>query len=141
MNQVLEFVIAYAFKFIKVPYKWGGNTPISGFDCSGLICEILKAFDILHRGEDLSANDLYWRLTKSFGPAPYTERGVILFFGTSIEQITHVAIAISDKFMIEAGGGDSTTVNLKMAEMKNAFVRIRPVRRDLVGRVMPRYGG
>jgi hypothetical protein len=38
-------VIAYAARFLGVPYVWGGMTP-SGFDCSGLIQYVFKHFNI-----------------------------------------------------------------------------------------------
>lgn len=118
-------VLKYAYSFIGVRYRWGGNNPVGGFDCGGLCCELLKASGILHYNEDLSAQDLALRLAKNYErcePRP----GAILFFG-NVNKIGHVAIALDEKLMIEAGGGDQAVNNIEMADIKNAFVRIRPI--------------
>lgn len=124
--------VKYAYCFIGDRYRWGGNNPISGWDCSGLICELLKAAGVLHYSQDLSAQDLAAFTLKSHGKGVIKE-GAIIFFGSD-KHISHVGIAIDDKYFIEAGGGDSSVVNLEMADIKNAFVRIRPIsiRKDLL---------
>jgi cell wall-associated NlpC family hydrolase len=39
-------VVAYARHFLGVPYSWGGATPRSGFDCSGLVRFVYGHFGI-----------------------------------------------------------------------------------------------
>lgn len=39
-------LISYAKQFLGVPYKYGGNTPSEGFDCSGYVKFVYNHFNI-----------------------------------------------------------------------------------------------
>ncbi|MBC8045520.1 MAG: C40 family peptidase [Fimbriimonadaceae bacterium] len=93
-RQILaDSILNYAYTFKGVPYVWGGNSPESGFDCSGFIYYVYKKFGIeLPRtsGQQFDAGI----------PIPYTEaeRGDIILF-TGMHPVFgipgHVGIIIS----------------------------------------------
>jgi murein DD-endopeptidase len=138
-----QAVLDYAYSFLGVPYRWGGDDPILGIDCSGLVLEVLKAAGIYKGNFDTTAQGIYANLlnydkaviTKS--PAPLC----LAFYGQKETKITHVALCVSPTHMLEAGGGGSKTVDEKTAAVHNAFVRIRPLdsRVDLVAILQPLY--
>lgn len=135
----MQHIIDYAKSFLGVPYKFGSNNiNDGGIDCSGFVCELLRAAGELGK-EDLSAQGIYERLegNASLVGGP----GSILFFGESVTKITHVAFALDNYLMIEAGGGDASTQDIKIAAKQNAMVRIRTLkwRKDLVASLKPRY--
>lgn len=128
----------YCLRFIGTPYVFGGNNPIMGLDCSGFVCEVLRAFGIIGR-EDLSAQGIYDKICMTSSQS--TDAGSIAFFGVNDRAITHVSVVVNSKLMVEAGGGDSLTTDVKKASDRNAFVRIRPIlsRRDFITALMPYY--
>jgi cell wall-associated NlpC family hydrolase len=126
----------YALKFVGRPYIWGGDGSgkcDGGFDCSGLVLECLWAMGIMPKG-DMTAQGLYKALCKKGWvsvPAKAVANDDILFFGKDDKHITHVAIAIGNGLMVEAGGGSS---KCKTAATSTGMVRVRPItwRKDLV---------
>ncbi len=45
-KELRESVVAYAKRQLGVKYKYAGNTPQTGFDCSGFTCYVMKEFDV-----------------------------------------------------------------------------------------------
>lgn len=133
----VEYVKAYALALLGKPYKWGGNNALTGFDCSGLVLELLRSAG--HGLPDMSSQQIF----DHFKNAQWNVYGLgsLAFFGRDAARITHIAFLLNEYQMIEAGGGDSTTVNRSEAEAKNAVVRIRPIkaRKDLVAVIKPDY--
>lgn len=91
-------LVENAKELLGVKYVWGGNTPQSGLDCSGLLYYIQK-----------KAGSKVGRLTASsyskLGakiPIGQQKVGDFLFFGT---PVTHCAIFIGNGYMIESRGG------------------------------------
>jgi len=127
----------YALSFLGLPYRWGGDDPVNGVDCSGLCIELLQSVGVFPHGQDTTAaglKSLFDSYKKSEGSF-----GALVFFGSS--GVTHVGFCLNDKLMVEAGGGGSRTKTREDAAVQNAYVRIRPIRTrsDLVGFVMPPY--
>lgn len=121
-----------AFKYVDTPYIYGGNGP-DGFDCSGLVCELLKSSGFVAENEDFTAAGLYDIFADRKVPVP--REGCLLFrVKTSgpVKEIVHVAYALSHYHMVEAGGGSVSTDSVEKARKRNARVRIRkiPKRRD-----------
>lgn len=129
--------IRYAEHFIGLPYKWGGSNPVDGMDCSGFVQAVLQSVGIDPPG-DQTAQALFAYFSKE-GQEKRLASGCLLFFGADKSRISHIALAVNEWQMIEAGGGDSTTKTVAEAARQNAYVRIRPVanRSDLRASIMP----
>jgi len=134
-----DILLAYAMRFVGVPYKWGGDDPLQGIDCSGLVIELLQSQGVLSRSFDSTAQGLLNHFVSFKTNTP--SFGALVFFGKDATKVTHVGFAVDEKLMLEAGGGDSTTTTIGIAAAKNAFVKIRPIlaRHDFVAVVKPKY--
>lgn len=126
-----------ASQYLNCPYMWGGNGPFE-FDCSGFVLSVLRDIGINY--PDMRACDLYDRL-KNRSLRSQLGTDSILFFGDTIYNIKHVAIALDDRYMIEAGGAGSNCKTIEDARKLNARVRIKLIesRSDLVASIKLEY--
>jgi len=135
----LKTLTEYAKSFIGASYQWGGETPMGGFDCSGLVQEILSSVGVDPKG-DQNAQSLYGHFLMH-GRKSEAGPGALVFFGQSHRAISHVAFMIDTHRMVEAGGGGPNTIDQFKAIAHRAFVRIRPYihRSDIIDILMPAY--
>ena len=102
--------IDYACQQLDVPYKWGGNgaelTELSsgqtqvtgGFDCSGLTRAAYAAAGVTI---PRTAQTQYGAGPRVPAGAPILP-GDLVFFGAGASAVTHVGIAVSAEYMIDA---------------------------------------
>lgn len=91
-------MVSTAMRFLGVKYRWGGDTPGEGFDCSGLVAYAAEkslglklprsARDQAHKGISVSRDDL--------------RRGDLVFFNTLGRRNSHVGIYLGDHKFVHA---------------------------------------
>ena len=139
-------LLAYASSLYGTPYIWSGNNELQGFDCSGLVMELLRS-----TGEQLPYKDMNSQMLFDFyqngnGSWNTMKVGSLVFYGKSVTQINHVAMVVDPRGVgriIEAGGGGKHVTSKEMAILQGALVRQRPLnyRKDLVAVIRPYYRG
>jgi len=116
--------VEYIQRFIGKPYIWGGQGP-DGFDCSGLVVEVLRAVGRLGPKEDLNANTLY----QKFHNGKETKKaysGCLVFWFKKYLAV-HVEMLIDNFSVVGASGGGSYVRTIEDAYKFDAFVKMRPV--------------
>lgn len=93
-----EEISIQAMSLVGIPYRWGGNTPESGFDCSGLVKYVVAraadvnlprtTADISRRGEAVDPDEI----------AP----GDLIFFNTTGRPHSHVGIYVGKLRFVNA---------------------------------------
>lgn len=117
-----------AWAYLGRPYIWGGDDPMRGFDCSGLIIEILQSVGVIGRKVDLSAQGL-WLAFKDKCKVEHPDAGCLVFWTNRYgSKVIHVEMCINRELSIGSSGGGSKTLTLKDAIEQNAYIKIRPFR-------------
>ncbi len=97
-------LVVEALSLIGTPYRYSGEDPAGGFDCSGLMSFIFK--DAL--GEDIphsAAQLFHWGSTVD---RQDLQAGDLLFFSTHHGRISHVALYIGNGQFVHAPNTGAT---------------------------------
>jgi cell wall-associated NlpC family hydrolase len=117
-------LVMYAVSLADTPYRYGGNSSNSGFDCSGFVGHVYRhtlnislprtTRDISRIGKPISQNEL--------------EPGDLVFYNTSHASFSHVGIYVGDgKFVHSPRTGES--VRTEQMEMRYWLTRYDGARR------------
>lgn len=82
-------VIDYGQKFVGTPYKYAGQSPKTGFDCSGFTSYVLKENGVVSS----PASAIQAKEGRAV-PLDKVLPGDLLFFGESKKSISHVGMVI-----------------------------------------------
>lgn len=109
-TEIGKEIAAYALQYVGTPYKWGGNTPESGFDCSGFVQYIYGQFgyttsrvanDALSDGVHVDPADL--------------QPGDLLCFYSGSNYVGHLGIYIGDSSFVHAANSASGVVTTSLS--------------------------
>ena len=110
---------SYAQSLIGTPYKYGGNSPATGFDCSGFVAHVFdhslgislprSAEEISRAGKSVRSNEL--------------RTGDLVFFNTLHRKFSHVGIYLGDNRFIHApsSGGKVRVENILDDYWRNTY--------------------
>src|SRR5690606_1025824 len=77
-----ELVLRYAIKMVGIKYHWGGDNPLTGFDCGGLVLELMRARGTWPHGNDTTAAGIHDTLKKAGKQPKVTPAfGDVAFYG------------------------------------------------------------
>ncbi len=93
-----------ALSLVGTPYRYGGNTPDSGFDCSGLVNYVFA--DMLDLRLPRSSRDLAAVQGPRLEPARLAS-GDLVFFGSG-GNVTHVGIYVGEGRFVHAPSSGGT---------------------------------
>ncbi len=89
-------IVNYAYNFLGIRYVWGGNTPSTGFDCSGF-----TKYVYAHFGVNLPRVSREQAQVGTYKSVAERQPGDLLYFGSG-GRVTHVGIYIGNNQMIHA---------------------------------------
>ncbi|HEY4583302.1 MAG TPA: C40 family peptidase [Lysobacter sp.] len=96
-------VLMRALSLVGTPYRYGGNTPESGFDCSGLIGYVFG--DMLSRALPRNSGELA-RIGAGIGPERMATGDLVVFGDAS--AVSHVGIYVGEGRFVHAPSSGGT---------------------------------
>ena len=105
-------VAIYAVSMAETPYRYGGNSPDEGFDCSGFVRYVFQK----SLGWQLPRTSLEMSREGSSLTDAQLHPGDLVFFNTQHRQFSHVGIYVGDNRFVHAPKTGKTVVIANMQE-------------------------
>ncbi|OFW82253.1 MAG: hypothetical protein A2201_05505 [Alicyclobacillus sp. RIFOXYA1_FULL_53_8] len=113
----------YAELYLGVPYRWAGDSPVSGFDCSGLVQFVLAHFGI-QVGRSSYEQFAQGTPVYRYDLLP----GDLVFFDTGGQGPSHVGIFLGGDRFISASGTSVRVTSLAQAYWARHYIGARRIR-------------
>ena len=116
-SEGLSEIVSHALKQVGVPYRYGGNSPRHGFDCSGFVRYVYKQVGVAlpRTTEGMSQVGVPIRRRE-------LEPGDLVFFDTRRKPFSHVGIYLGDQKFIHAPARGGT---VELVDMQRNYWRER----------------
>ena len=99
-----EDISIAAIGLVGVPYRYGGNTPAGGFDCSGLIVYVFNKSSGIKLPRTIQQMSNVGKGIGQQAPAP----GDLVFFNTTGERYSHAGIYVGKGRFVHAPSAGGT---------------------------------
>ncbi|MCK5100248.1 MAG: C40 family peptidase [Desulfobacteraceae bacterium] len=121
-SQIRERIINTASKYIGVPYSWGGEDSVTGFDCSGLTSSVYRESGVM-----LPRTSRQQYKTGMFVLKKDLQQGDLIFFKTRGKAVSHVGIYTGNSRFVHAPGKGQTVCfqSLNASYYKNNYAGAR----------------
>jgi len=110
--ETVREVIFYSLSMVGINYRWGGTSPQTGFDCSGLVGHVFRqiaglvlprdSYAMARIGQPVTVDDL--------------RPGDLVFFNTMRRPFSHVGIYLGDKRFVHAPSAGKTVHVVDMTD-------------------------
>ena len=116
--QLRKEIAKTANRFIGVPYRWGGQSPSTGFDCSGLTMVVYR----LNGLELPRSSRQQWKSGRSVYPGELST-GDLVFFATNGDgRVSHVGIYMGNNRFLHA---PSSGRKIRISSMSSKYYKSR----------------
>ena len=99
-----EDISIAAVGLVGVPYRYGGNNPKGGFDCSGLIAYVYSKSANIKLPRTIQEMSTKGQSVENQAPAP----GDLVFFNTTGEKYSHAGIYVGQGRFVHAPSAGGT---------------------------------
>jgi hypothetical protein len=109
-------IVRTARSFLGVPYRWGGDSPDHGFDCSGLamVAYQLNGLDLPRSSRD------QWAVGSPVDRARLSKADLVFFATSRRGRVSHVGIYVGNGRFVHAPGMGKT---IRVDSLSNGYYR------------------
>jgi cell wall-associated NlpC family hydrolase len=118
-SAIVRELTSYAQSLIGAPYKYGGHSPNTGFDCSGFVDHVFQHMadvSLPHNAMKISQHGIAVKSSQ-------LREGDLVFYDTNNQAYSHVGIYLgNDRFIHAPSSGGSVRVeDMKMDYWKKHY--------------------
>ncbi|KAF1069399.1 MAG: Murein DD-endopeptidase MepH [Pseudomonas citronellolis] len=126
-SQAANDVLMRAIGLVGTPYRWGGNTPDGGFDCSGLIDYVYR--DTLGLQLPRSTREMIGMSAPNIGRGELQSGDVVFFATAGGRSVSHAGIYVGEGRFVHAPrtGGTVRLDSLDNVYWQKAFLNAKRV--------------